>query len=84
MGTIGAGFNTLENGKSRQGFDVDDDSREAMHMMAMEDGSKAMILSDENGSLRIGMSKKARELLQNKEKFIGVKYFNNNGELVWE
>jgi hypothetical protein len=55
-----------------------------MHMMTMEDGSKAMILSDENGSLRIGMLKKARELLQNKEKFIGIKYFNNNGELVWE
>ena len=29
---VGAGVNTLENGKTRQGFGVDDDSGEAMHM----------------------------------------------------
>ncbi len=81
---VGAGVNTLENGKTRQGFGVDDDSGEAMHMVTIEDGSKALIIADENGSLRIGMAKKTGELLQNKEKFTGVKYFNNKGELIWE
>lgn len=80
----GAGVNTLENGKTRQGFGFDDDSGEAMHMMTFEDGSKALIIADENGSLRIGMAKKPGELLQNKEKFTGIKYFNDKGELIWE
>ena len=52
--------------------------------MTLEDGSKALIIGDEKGSLRIGMSKKPGELLQNKESFTGIKYFNNQGELVWE
>ena len=55
---VGAVVNTLENGKTRQGFGVDDDSGEAMHIVTIEDGSKALIIADENGSLRIGMSKK--------------------------
>ncbi len=80
----GAGVNTLENGKTRQGVGFDDDSGEAMHMMTLEDGSKALIISDENGNIRIGMAKKSGELFQNKEKFTGIKYFNNEGELVWE
>lgn len=81
---IGAGVNTLENGKTRQGFGVDDDSGEAMHIMTMEDGSKALIIGGENGSLRIGMAKEEGPLLQNKEAFTGIKYFDNQGELVWE
>lgn len=81
---IGAGVNTLENGKTRQGFGVDDESGEAMHMITFEDGSKAIILGDEHGSLRIGMAKKPGELLQNKESFTGIKYFNTEGKLIWE
>lgn len=30
------------------------------------------------------MSKKLGEMMQNKEKYTGIKYFNNKGELVWE
>jgi hypothetical protein len=55
-----------------------------MHLMTMEDGSKALIIADENGSIRIGMSKKPGELFQNKESFTGIRYFNNEGKLVWE
>lgn len=81
---VGAGVNTTKDGKSRQGFGLDDDSGEAMHIMTLEDGSKALIISDENGSIRIGMSKKPGELFQNKESFTGIKYFNNNDKLIWE
>lgn len=80
----GAGINTTKDGKSRAGFGLDDESGEAMHLMTMEDGSKALIISDEDGSIRIGMSKKPGELFQNKESFTGIKYFNNEGKLVWE
>lgn len=80
----GAGVNTLENGKTRQGIGFDDSSGEAMHMMTMEDGSKALIIADEKGSLRIGIAKNAGELFQNKESFTGIKYFNSEGKLIWE
>ncbi len=80
----GAGVNTTADGKTRQGIGFDDESGEAMHMMTLEDGSKALIIADENGSLRIGMSKKPGELFQNKASFTGIKYFDNQGKLVWE
>ena len=80
----GAGINTTKDGKSRGGFGIDDESGEAMHLMTMEDGSKALIIADENGSIRIGMSKKPGELFQNKESFTGIRYFNSEGKLVWE
>lgn len=80
----GAGINTTKEGKSRAGFGLDDDSGEAMHLITIEDGSKALIISDEYGSIRIGMSQKPGELFQNKESFTGIKYFNNQGELIWE
>lgn len=53
-------------------------------MMTLEDGSKALIIADEKGSLRIGMSQKPGELFQNKASFTGIKYFDNEGKLVWE
>lgn len=81
---VGAGVNTLENGETRQGFGVDDDSGEALHMMTMEDGSKGIVIGGESGSFRIGMAKKDGELFQNKGKFTGIKYFDNNGNLIWE
>jgi hypothetical protein len=80
----GAGINTTQDGKSRAGIGLDDESGEAMHLMTMEDGSKALIIADENGSIRIGMSKKPGELFQNKESFTGIRYFNSEGKLVWE
>lgn len=80
----GAGVNTTDDGKSRPTIGLDDDSGEALHMICLEDGSKALIISDEDGSIRIGMSKKPGELFQNKESFTGIKYASNDGKLVWE
>ena len=80
----GAGVNTTEDGKVRSTIGLDDDSGEAMHLTTLEDGSKALIISDFKGSIRIGMAKKEGELFQNKESFTGIKYFDNQGELVWE
>lgn len=80
----GAGVNTTEDGKSRPAIGLDDDSGEALHLICMEDGSKGIIIGGENGSLRIGMSDKSGELFQNKGKFTGIKYFDNNVNVVWE
>lgn len=80
----GAGINTTSDGNSRPVIGLDDESGEAMHMIALEDGSKAFVIGDENGSLRIGMATKDGELFQNKGLFTGIRYFDNQGKLIWE
>jgi hypothetical protein len=80
----GAGVNTTDDGKSRPTIGLDDESGEAMHIICLEDGSKGIIIGGENGSLRLGMANKEGELFQNKGKFTGMKFFDNNGKTVWE
>lgn len=80
----GAGVNTTKDGKSRPVIGLDDDSGEAMHLVCLEDGSKALIIGDEKGSMRIGMASKEGELFQNKTHFTGVRYFDKADKLVWE
>jgi hypothetical protein len=80
----GAGVNTTKDGKSRSVMGVDDRDGEAVHIVALEDGTKGLIIGGENGRLMIGMSKKDGKWFQNKEAFTGVKYFDANGKLVWE
>jgi hypothetical protein len=80
----GAGVNTTKDGKSRSVIGVDDKDGEAVHIIALEDGTKGLIIGGENGRLLIGMSKQDGKWFQNKEAFTGIKYFDNNGKLVWE
>ena len=80
----GAGVNTTAEGKSRSVIGVDDSNGEAVHIIALEDGTKGIIIGGENGRLMIGMSKKDGAWFQNKEAFTGIKYFNNDGKLIWE
>jgi hypothetical protein len=80
----GAGVNTTEDGKARAVIGVDDIDGEAVHIIALEDGTKGIVIGGENGRLLIGMSKKNGQWFQNKNAFTGIKYFNNKGELVWE
>jgi len=80
----GAGVNTTKDGKSRSAMGVDDNDGEAVHIVALEDGTKGLIIGGENGRLMIGMSKKNGQWFQNKEAFTGIKYFDNNGKLIWE
>lgn len=80
----GAGVNTTKDGKSRSVIGVDDKDGEAVHIIALEDGTKGLVIGGENGRLLIGMSKKNGQWFQNGEAFTGVKYFDSNGKLVWE
>jgi hypothetical protein len=80
----GAGVNTTKDGKSRSVIGVDDKDGEAVHIIALEDGTKGLVIGGENGRLLIGMSKKNGQWFQNREAFTGVKYFDSNGKLVWE
>lgn len=80
----GAGVNTTEDGKSRGVIGLDDTDGEALHIVTLEDGTKAIIIGGENGRLMIGMSKKNGEWFRNSEEFVGIKYFDNNGKLIWE
>ena len=80
----GAGVNTGSDGKARSVIGVDDASGEAVHIVALEDGTKGLMIGGANGRLMIGMSKKDGEWFQNKDEFTGIKYFDNQGKLVWE
>lgn len=80
----GAGVNTTKDGKSRSVMGVDDKDGEAVHIVALEDGTKGLIIGGENGRLMIGMSKKDGQWFQNKQAFTGIKYFDNKGKLIWE
>lgn len=80
----GAGVNTTKDGKSRSIMGVDSKDGEAVHLVALEDGTKGLVINAENGRLLIGSSKKNGNWFKNKEDFTGVKYFDTDGKLVWE
>lgn len=80
----GAGVNTTKDGKARSVMGVDDKEGEAVHIVALEDGTKGLMIAGENGSLLVGMSKKDGQWFQNKQAFTGIKYFNKKGQLIWE
>lgn len=80
----GLGVNTAKDGKARSIMGVDDGQGEAVHVIALEDGTKGLVIGGENGRLLIGMSKPNGAWFQNKEAFTGIKFFNNKGQLVWE
>jgi hypothetical protein len=79
----GLGVNTTKDGKSRAAFGLDDDG-EAVHLVALEDGIKGLMIGGENGHLMIGMSKKNGPWFQNKEAFTGIKFFSKEGKMLWE
>jgi len=80
----GAGVNTAEDGTARSVIGLDGSEGEAVHLVALEDGTKALIIGGKDGRLMIGMSNENGNWLQNKDKFAGIKLFNNEGKLVWE
>jgi hypothetical protein len=80
----GAGVNTTKEGKSRSVVGLDDRNGEAVHLIALEDGTKGLVIGGENGRLLIGMSMKNGQWFQTKDIFTGIKFFDNNGKLVWE
>ncbi len=80
----GAGVNTTEEGLARTAFGLDNSEGEAIHMVAMEDGTKGLVITDGNGYLMFGMSPENGALFQNKLPFTGIRYFDGQGVLRWE
>jgi len=80
----GAGVNTTKDGKARSVIGVDDRDGEAVHIIALEDGTKGIVIGGENGRLLIGMSKENGKWFKNKQAFTGIKYFDLQGKLIWE
>jgi hypothetical protein len=80
----GAGVNTTKDGKARSVMGVDDKDGEAVHLIALEDGTKGIVIGGENGRLLIGMSKENSKWFKNKQAFTGIKYFDPQGKLIWE
>ena len=82
----GAGVNTNKtDGTARAVVGVDDpNGGEAVHIMALEEGTKGLLIGDYENTILIGMSKKEGKVFKNKDKFSGIKYFDKSGKLVWE
>lgn len=78
----GLGVNTTKSGLSRSVIGVDAMSGEAAHLVAMEDGTKGLIINQGEGRIIIGQSKKKNSTEADKE--LMIRYFNNKGDIVWE
>jgi len=80
----GAGVNTASDGKARSVIGLDNDNGEAVHLVALEDGTNALIIAGTNGRLMIGSAREPGAWFQNKMAFTGIRYFDAEGNLVWE
>ena len=80
----GAGVNTSEDGTTRAAMGLDNPNGEAVHLVSLEDGTNALIMGGKKGRLMIFISEEGGMLSQDSLAFSGIKYFNNQGELIWE
>lgn len=79
----GAGVNTTEDGKARGVIGLDNANGEALHLVTLEDGTKALVIKSEKGALMFGMSEKNGQWFQNETEFAGINYFDKEGKLIW-
>jgi hypothetical protein len=80
----GAGVNTSETGESRSVVGVDDKDGEAVHIVALEDGTKGVMVGGKPGSIMLGMSKNNEEAGNIKNVFAGMRFMNPEGKIKWE
>ena len=80
----GAGVNTSEDGTTRSVMGLDNPNGEAVHMVALEDGTNALIMGGAKGRLMIFISDEGGMLSEDGSAFSGIKYFDNAGKLIWE
>ena len=79
----GAGVNILADGRSRAVMGLNDNEGEAVHVVALEDGTKGLFIRGKEGSLFTGLSKKNGQWFKNKAAFGGIKYFNAQDSLLF-
>lgn len=84
----GFGTHTFDDGRSGVALGLDDpgNGREAFHALVLSDGTRALILQDENGKLLLGFGNPNSSIFRNKDslQFVGIKYFNKKDSLLWE
>ena len=77
----GIGVNKTKDGKYRTAVGLDDETGEAVHLVALEDGTKGLIIGSEKGRMLLGRSPKGG-FFGSKEEFSGIQYFDTKGKLV--
>lgn len=77
----GAGVNTLKDGRARSIIGVDGAEGEAVHLMALEDGTNALSVRGKNRMLLLGHAAPANLFFRNKEPFTGLRLFDESGTL---
>lgn len=80
----GAGVNTAANGKARSVIGLDDGQGEAVHLMALEDGTKGLVIGGASGRLLLGMSPRQGAWFKNSAPYTGFRFFDTEGNLRWE
>lgn len=75
----GLGVNTTKEGRSRAAFGLDNDNGEAVHLVALEDGTKGQMIGGENDHLMIGMAKKDGEFFRTKRHLQGSNFSTTMG-----
>lgn len=80
----GAGVNTSADGQSRSVIGLDDGQGEAVHLMALEDGTKGLVINGESGRLLLGMSPAQGKWFQNQSAYTGFRFLDPQCELRWQ
>ena len=78
----GLGVNTDKSGQARSIIGVDDMAGEAVHMVAMEDGTKGLIIRKGDGHIIIGQSKKNKNSLLDND--FMIRKYNTKGSVLLE
>jgi hypothetical protein len=80
----GAGVNTLEDGRARSIIGVDGTTGEAVHLMALEDGTNALAVRGHDKMLLFGHSTPGNLFFRDTGQFTGIKLFDASGKLKKE
>lgn len=80
----GLGVNKSENGQVRSVVGVDAPDGEAVHMVALEDGTRGLMMSGAPGHLMVGLSKAGGNWFEARGEFAGLQFFDKKGKLRWQ
>jgi len=80
----GLGVNTLNDGRARSIIGVDNNNGEAAHLLALEDGTNAIVIGGGHGQLLLGYSPADGIFFRNKADFTGIKLLDRTGKATWQ
>ncbi|TAF67696.1 MAG: hypothetical protein EAZ55_01360 [Cytophagales bacterium] len=80
----GLGVSRTTEGSYRLVLGMDDEQGEALHMFILEDGTRGIRIAGTEGQMLMGSADANNSFFNNKEKFMGISVFNNDGKILWQ